>query len=165
VKHITPTMSDWADHLTTIFPEARLKTFIEVRGADGGSWQSICGLPALWAGLFYDQTALDAAWDLVKGWTLEERAALRASVPELAFKTPFRNTNVLELARQMLEISTHGLRRRAVLDSKGATEEVFLRPLQETIDRGYTHAEELLNKYRNEWRGDLVKLLDVYNFL
>jgi glutamate--cysteine ligase len=165
VKHITPMMSDWADHLTTIFPEARLKTFIEVRGADGGSWQSICGLPALWAGLFYDQTALDAAWDLVKDWTLEERAALRAAVPELAFKTPFRGINVLELARQMLEIAAHGLRRRAALDSSGSTEESFLQPLRETIDRGCTHAEELLTRYRKDWRGDLTKLLDVYNFL
>jgi len=165
VKNITPMMSDWADHLTTIFPEVRLKTFLEVRGADGGSWQSICGLPALWAGLFYDQTALDAAWDLVKDWSQEERAALRAGVPELALKTPFRNSNVLELARKMLEISTHGLRRRAALDSSGATEEGFLRPLQEIVDRGHTQAEELLARSRDDWQGDLSKLLDDYNFL
>jgi glutamate--cysteine ligase len=158
-------MSDWADHLTTIFPEARLKTFIEVRGADGGSWQSICGLPALWAGLFYDRTALDAAWDLVKDWTQEERAALRAAVPELAFNTPFRGTTVLELARQMLEIAADGLRSRAVLDPSGSSEEGFLQPLRETLDRGRTHAEELLTRYREDWRGDLTKLLDVYNFL
>ena len=107
---ITPMMSDWADHLTTIFPEVRLKTYLEVRGADGGTWRRICGLPALWAGLLYDQTALDAAWDLVKDWTEEEREAMRASVPVLAFKTPFRDTNVLDLARQMLTISTAGLR-------------------------------------------------------
>ena len=81
-------MSDWADHLTTIFPEVRLKSYLEVRGADGGTWRRICGLPALWAGLLYDQTALDAAWDLVKDWTQEEREAMRASVPKLAFKTP-----------------------------------------------------------------------------
>ena len=165
VKNITPMMSDWADHLTTIFPEARLKTFIEVRGADGGSWESICGLPALWAGLFYDQTALDAAWDLVKDWSDEERASLRASVPELAFKTPFRDTNVLELARQTLEIAAHGLRRRSVLDSSGSTEEGFLQPLQETVERGITHAEELLIRCRKDWQGDLTKLLDVDNFL
>jgi len=165
VKDITPMMSDWADHLTTIFPEARLKTFLEVRGADGGSWQSICGLPALWTGLFYDQTALDAAWDLVKDWSQEERAALRAGVPELALKTPFRSTNALELARNMLEISAHGLRRRAVLDSSGATEEGFLQPLQEIVDRGHTQAEELLARSRNEWQGDLSKLLEDYNFL
>ena len=165
VKNITPMMSDWADHLTMIFPEARLKTFIEVRGADGGSWESICGLPALWAGLFYDQTALDAAWDLVKDWSQEERAALRAGVPELAFKTPFRGTNVLELARQMLEISAHGLKRRAALDSSGSTEEGFLQPLKETVERGTTHAEELLTRCRKDWHGDLTKLLDVDNFL
>src|ERR1700752_522172 len=106
---ITPMMSDWADHLTTLFPEVRMKRYLEVRGADGGTWRRICGLPALWAGLIYDQTALDAAWDLVKDWTSEEREAMRASFPMLALKTPFRNTNVLELSRRMLAISTAGL--------------------------------------------------------
>jgi glutamate--cysteine ligase len=165
VKNITPMMSDWADHLTTIFPEARLKRYLEVRGADGGTWRRICGLPALWAGLMYDDTALNAAWDLVKDWTAEEREALRASVPVLAFKTPFRNTNVHALAKNMLEIATHGLRARAQLDSSGSSEEGFLEPLQNLVDRGYTRAEELLLRYRKEWRGDLSKLFDVYNFL
>ncbi len=161
---ITPMMSDWADHLTTIFPEVRLKSYLEVRGADGGSWRRICGLPALWAGLFYDQTALDAAWDLVKDWTQEEREAMRASVPVLAFKTPFRDTNVLELARRMLTISTTGLEARAkALGIK--SEKGFLEPLQEIVDRGQTRAEELLALYRGEWKGDLCRLFDAYNFL
>jgi glutamate--cysteine ligase len=158
-------MSDWADHLTTIFPEARLKRYLEVRGADGGTWRRICGLPALWAGLMYDDTALNAAWDLVKDWTAEEREAMRASVPVLAFKTPFRKTNVHALAKNMLEIATHGLRARAQLDSSGSSEEGFLEPLQNLVDRGYTRAEELLKNYREDWRGDLSKLFDVYNFL
>jgi glutamate--cysteine ligase len=161
---ITPMMSDWADHLTTIFPEVRLKSYIEVRGADGGSWRRICGLPALWAGLLYDQAALDAAWDLVKDWTHEEREAMRASVPKLAFKTPFRDTNMLELARQMLAISTAGLESRAnALGIK--SEKGFLEPLQELVDRGHTRAEELLALYRGEWKGDLCRLFDAYNFL
>ncbi len=161
---ITPMMSDWADHLTTIFPEVRLKSYLEVRGADGGSWRRICGLPALWAGLFYDQTALDAAWDLVKDWTQEEREAMRASVPVLAFKTPFRDSNVLELARRMLTISTTGLEARAkALGIK--SEKGFLEPLQEIVDRGQTRAEELLALYRGEWKGDLCRLFDAYNFL
>jgi len=161
---ITPMMSDWADHLTTIFPEVRLKSYLEVRGADGGTWRRICGLPALWAGLFYDQTALDAAWDLVKDWTQEEREAMRASVPVLAFKTPFRDTNVLELARRMLTISTAGLETRAkALGIK--SEKGFLEPLQEIVDRGQTRAEELLALYRGEWKGDLCRLFDAYNFL
>jgi glutamate--cysteine ligase len=165
VKDVTPMMSDWADHLTTIFPEARLKRFIEVRGADGGTWRRICGLPALWAGLLYDDTSLNAAWDLVKDWTSEEREAMRAAVPVLAFKTPFRNTNVHALAMQMLDIATHGLRRRAMLDSSGSSEEGYLQTLHKLVDRGYTRAEELLQRYRGEWNGDLSKLYEVYNFL
>jgi glutamate--cysteine ligase len=161
---ITPMMSDWADHLTTLFPEVRMKRYLEVRGADGGTWRRICGLPALWAGLLYDQTALDAAWDLVKDWTSEEREAMRAVVPTLAFKTPFRNTNVLELSRRMLAISTAGLEARAkalvIKSEKG-----FLEPLQELVDRGQTRAEELLGLYRSEWKGDLCRLFDSYNFL
>jgi glutamate--cysteine ligase len=161
---IAPTMSDWADHLTTIFPEVRLKRYLEVRGADGGTWRRICGLPALWAGLLYDNSALDAAWDLVKDWTEEEREAMRASVPMLAFRTPFRDANVLELARRMLEIATQGLRSRAT--SLGIKSETgFLEPVQELVDRGQTRAEELLALYRGEWKGDLSRLFDSYNFL
>jgi glutamate--cysteine ligase len=165
VKDIEPTMSDWADHLTTIFPEVRLKTFLEMRGADGGSWRRICGLPALWAGIYYDGTSLDAAWDLVKDWTAEERQALRSAVPMLGFKTPIRNTTVWELARRMLDISAAGLRRRAAEDSSGMTEDGFLAPLRELVDRGYTRAEELLGRYHGEWKGDLAPLFTEYNFL
>src|SRR5476649_1747754 len=117
VAHLTPMMSDWADHLTTIFPEVRLKQFLEMRGTDGGLWRRICGMPALWVGVLYDSVALDAAWDLVKDWTAEERQALRDGVGKQGFQVPFRKTNVHELARQMLEISTAGLKRRAALDS------------------------------------------------
>jgi glutamate--cysteine ligase len=165
LAHITPMLSDWADHLTTIFPEVRLKSYLEVRGADGGTWRRICGLPALWAGIFYDQTSLDAAWDMVKDWTAEEREALRAGVPKLAFKMPFRGTNVLEVAQRMLHIAREGLRRRQALDSAGATEEGFLQPLQELVHRGETRADELLAAYRDEWKGDLCRLFDSYNFL
>jgi glutamate--cysteine ligase len=162
---IEPQRSDWADHLTTLFPEARIKSYLEVRGADGGTWRRICGLPALWSGIFYDQTSLDAAWDLVKDWTAEERETLRASVPKLAFRTPFRNTTVLELAQRMLEIASHGLRSRAMLDSGGSSEDGFLQPLTEIVQRGQTRAEELLALYHGEWRGDLSRLFEGYNFL
>src|ERR1041384_5725905 len=100
-----PTIDDWSDHLTTLFPEVRLKRFLEMRGADGGRWRRICALPAFWAGLLYDQTALDAAWDLVKDWSSEDRQALRDAVPRTALSTPVRNTTVLEIARQALAIS------------------------------------------------------------
>jgi glutamate--cysteine ligase len=165
LKGIEPELGDWADHLTTIFPEVRLKHFLEMRGADGGTWRRICGLPALWAGIYYDQVALDAAWDLVKDWTEQERQSMRDSVPRLAFRTPFRTTNVGELARQMLDISKEGLRRRARHDAIGTTEEGFLQPLFDLVERGYTRAEELLQRWRDEWNGDLVRLFTAYNFL
>ncbi|HUJ03225.1 MAG TPA: glutamate--cysteine ligase [Rhizomicrobium sp.] len=165
LKGVEPSMSDWADHLTTIFPEARLKTFLEMRGADGGSWRRICGLPALWAGLYYDQTALDAAWDLVKDWSAEERQAMRDSVPRLAFDTPFRGRNVGDLAKEMLDISAAGLRRRAAQDSGGTNEEGFLHPLMELVDKRQTRAEQLLAKYKGEWKRDLAPLFTEYNFL
>ncbi|MGA7674683.1 MAG: glutamate--cysteine ligase [Rhizomicrobium sp.] len=165
VKDIEPTMADWADHLTTIFPEVRLKRFLEMRGADGGKWGRICSLPALWVGLLYDQASLDAAWDMVKDWTAEERQAMRDAVPWLAFKTPFRNTRVWELAHRMLEISAAGLKRRASKDAGGMTEEGFILPLRELVSRGYTRAEELLQLYRTDWGRDLAPLFDEYNFL
>ena len=161
---ITPMMSDWADHLTTLFPEVRMKRYLEVRGADGGTWRRICGLPALWAGLLYDQTALDAGWDLVKDWTSEEREAMRASVPVLAFNTPFRDTNVLELSRRMLKIASAGLEARAkALGIK--SEKGYIEPFQELVDRGQTRAEELVALFKGEWKGDLCRLFDSYNFL
>jgi glutamate--cysteine ligase len=165
LKGEAPMMSDWADHLTTIFPEVRLKQFLEMRGADGGAWRRICGLPALWTGLYYDQTALDAAWDLVKSWSAEERQALRDSVPRQAFRTPFRKQTVRDLAREMLAISAAGLKRRAEVDTVGTTEEGFLVPLRELVERGYTRAEELLNRYHTEWNRDLAPLFTEYNFL
>ena len=165
LKDIEPSLSDWADHLTTIFPEARLKHFLEMRGADGGTWRRICGLPALWVGILYDSTALDAAWDLVKDWTREEREAMRAAVPVLAFNTPFRGRTLCDLARDMLEISQAGLRSRAKEDAIGTTEEGFLQPLNDLVERGYTRAEELLRRWRTEWNGDLSRLFTEYNFL
>ncbi len=164
VAHIEPVMADWADHLTTIFPEVRLKSYLEVRGADGGTWRRICGLPALWAGIFYDSNSLDAAWDLVKDWTDEERQAMRSAVPMLAFKTPFRDTTILELARRMLSIATTGLEARAAANNI-RSETGFLEPLQTLVDRGYTRADELLAAYKDEWKGDLCRLFDAYNFL
>jgi glutamate--cysteine ligase len=165
LKGITPTMADWADHLTTIFPEVRLKKFLEMRGADGGTWRRICGLPALWVGIYYDQVALDAAWDMVSDWSTEERQAMRDSVATQAFKTPFRGRTVGDLAREMLAISSAGLRRRASQDSVGSTEEGFLQPLIELVERGYTRAEELLRHFEGDWQRDMAPLFRDYNFL
>ena len=170
LKGVVPQVSDWADHLTTIFPEARLKRIIEMRGADGGTWRRVCMLPALWVGLLYDGAALDGAWDLVKDWTAEEREALRAAVPALALKTPFRGRTVRDLARDVLDIAQTGLRARAKEDStredaSGTTEEGFLQPLVDLVERGGTRADELLRKWREEWEGDLSRLFTEYNFL
>jgi glutamate--cysteine ligase len=165
VAHIEPMLSDWADHLTTIFPEVRLKSFLEMRGTDGGQWRRICGMPALWVGLLYDSQALDAAWDMVKDWTAEERQSMRDSVGKLGFKTPFRNTTVHTLAHRLLEISGEGLRRRAELDGAGMSEDGFLNPLRELVARGYTRAEEMLKNYYGPWKRDLTPLFTEYNFL
>ena len=170
LKGVVPQLSDWADHLTTIFPEARLKRVLEMRGADGGTWRRVCMLPALWVGLLYDNTALDAAWDMVKDWTAEEREAMRAAVPVLALKTPFRGRTVRDLAHDMLAIAQSGLRARAREDASredavGTTEEGFLQPLVDIVARGYTRAEELQRKWREEWNGDFSRLFTEYNFL
>jgi glutamate--cysteine ligase len=165
VARLTPQLSDWADHLTTIFPEVRLKSFLEMRGTDGGQWRRICGMPALWVGLLYDSVALDAAWDMVKDWTAEERQALRDGVARQGLKVPFRDTTAHELAQRMLEISAAGLKRRAALDSAGASEDGFLGPLREIVSRGRTRAEEMLEHYHGAWNGELTPLFTEYNFL
>jgi glutamate--cysteine ligase len=159
-----PTEDDWSDHLTTLFPEVRMKRFLEMRGADGGRWRRICAIPALWTGLLYDQTALDAAWDLVKDWTAEERQALRNAVPRTALRTPFRRTTVLEIARQAHGIARAGLKRRARLDAKGQDESIFLEPIEAILESGLTPAEEILARYEGEWARSTDPLFRDYAF-
>jgi glutamate--cysteine ligase len=146
-----PTMSDWADHLTTVFPEVRLKRFLEMRGADGGPWRRLCALPALWTGLFYDSAALDAACDLVADWTQEERDRLRAEIPRLGLKTPFRHGTVRDVAVAVVDIARAGLRRRKRLDTAGQDESHFLETLTEIAASGRTPAEQLLEDYETRW--------------
>jgi glutamate--cysteine ligase len=146
-----PTMSDWADHLTTVFPEVRLKRFLEMRGADGGPWRRLCALPALWTGLFYDGAALDAACDLVADWTQEERDRLRAETPRLGLKTPFRHGTVRDVAVAVVDIARAGLRRRKRLDTAGQDESHFLETLTEIAASGRTPAEQLLEDYETRW--------------
>lgn len=159
-----PHLGDWADHLTTLFPDARLKRFIEMRGADGGPWGRLCALPALWVGILYDDASLDAAWDLVRSWTDEEREALRATVPLLALKTPFRTGTVLDLAERMVELAEAGLRRRAQANHFGSDETMFLDPLKRTVESGMTPAEELLEAYETRWAGTLRPLFEEYAY-
>jgi len=159
-----PTEDDWSDHLTTLFPEVRMKRFLEMRGADGGRWRRICALPAWWTGLLYDPTSLDAAWDLVKDWTAEERQALRNAVPRTALRTPFRRTTVLEVARQALAIAEAGLKRRACIDADGRDESIFLEPVEAILRSGLTPAEEILARYDGEWGRSVAPLFREYAF-
>ena len=153
-----PTMKDWADHTTTAFPEVRLKKYLEMRGADGGPWNRLCALPALWTGLLYDSTALDAAWDLVKDFSMAERNALRDGVPKHALKLPFRNGTVRDLAERALQIAGHGLARRNRLNKSGASEALFLEPMIEFAQANQTPAERKLELFHNEWNGDIDPL-------
>ena len=159
-----PTQDDWSDHLTTLFPEVRLKRFLEMRGGDGGPWRRICALPAFWVGLLYDQSALDAAWDLVKDWTAEERLALRNAVPKRGLEAPFRSTTALEIARQAVKISAEGLKNRRRLNSKGEDETIFLEFAEEVAASGRTPADELLNRYYNSWQGQIDRIFTDYAF-
>ncbi|KPQ06754.1 MAG: glutamate--cysteine ligase GshA [Rhodobacteraceae bacterium HLUCCA12] len=161
-----PTLSDWADHLTTIFPEARLKKYMEMRGADGGPWRRLCALPALWVGLLYDQSALDAAWDLARGWDLETREAMRvaASVDGLAAQT--HGVNMHDLAREVVVLAEGGLKARACPGAGGLLpdETHFLNALKESIETGQTPADELLSRYHGDWQGDLTRIYADYSY-
>jgi glutamate--cysteine ligase len=150
-----PGIGDWADHLTTAFPEVRLKRFLEMRGADSGPWDRLCALPALWVGLVYDDQALDAAWDLAKGWSMAEREQLRTDVPRTGLKTVFLGRTVRELARDVLAIAEDGLKRRARLDKKGRDEGHFLASLKEIAETGRTSAEVKLDLYHGRWQGSV----------
>jgi glutamate--cysteine ligase len=160
-----PTIADWTDHLSTAFPEVRLKSFLEMRGADGGRWGRICALPALWVGLLYSGTALDAAWDRVKHWTIEEREALRHAVPRQALDAAVPGGGTVhDLAREVLDIATAGLRERANLSSAGDNEGGFLDPLREVVASGKTPADRLLDKFLGEWGGDVRRIYEEMSF-
>jgi glutamate--cysteine ligase len=148
-----PVMSDWEDHLSTVFPEVRLKTFLEMRGADSGPWNTLCALPAFWVGLLYDNTALDAAWDLVKDWTEAERNALRIGAARTALHTPFRGGTLQDVAREVLAIARAGLRARARMNGHGESETLFLDDLDEIVRTGETRAEALIKRFNGEWGG------------
>lgn len=160
-----PTIDDWNDHLSTIFPEVRLKSFLEMRGADGGPWNRICALPALWVGLLYDQIALDAAWDIVKHWSFEEREELRDSVPKLGLDAPVPgNRSLADISPDILDIATAGLSARKRLNGSGDNESGFLDPLREIVAARKTPAERLLERYHGAWAGDVLKVYEEESF-
>ncbi len=159
-----PTMSDWEDHLTTLFPEVRLKRYLEMRGADGGPWRRLCALPALWTGLLYDRGVLDAAWDLVKGWTAEDHLGLRRDVPRMALNAEIGGRTMRDLALEVLDLSRRGLAGRGCLDSSGKDETCFLEALNEIAESGRTPAEIKLDKFKGAWGGDINHIFREYAY-
>jgi glutamate--cysteine ligase len=150
-----PTIKDWEDHLTTTFPEVRLKRFLEMRGADGGPWGQLCALPAFWVGLLYHQPALDAAWDISRDWSMEERLKLRHDVPRLGLHATIRGRSVQSLALELIQLAGAGLRDRQRLNAVGDNETGFLEPLQLTAASGKTPAEIKLDRFHHAWRGSV----------
>lgn len=159
-----PILSDWEDHLTTVFPEVRLKTFLEMRGADGGPNSRLCAMPAMWVGLLYDSTCLDAAWDLVTDWTPEEHTFLRENVPVTGLRTEFRGQPLSELAKTVIGLAHDGLSRRAILDFEGHDETSFLNPLKDMLEGGQTLAEEALEAYRGRWHESVAPMFEEYAY-
>ena len=150
------TQSDWANHVSTIFPEVRLKRYLEMRGADVGGQEHITALSAFWTGILYDKTALDEAWELVKGWSAEERNGVRAVVPRQALKATIAGRSVQDVARDVVALSRAGLKRRGFLDPSGRDETYHLDYAQDIAESGVTSAEKLLEKYRGPWAGSVL---------
>ena len=157
-------VADWANHLSTIFPEVRLKRYLEMRGADAGEWGRLPSLTAFWVGILYDDDCLGAAWDMVRDWTAEERQALRDAVPRLGFKATVGNRTLLEVTREALALARAGLTRRACVDPYGADETRYLKPLEEFAARGETPAEELLRRFHGPWGGSVDPVFDEYAY-
>jgi len=162
----TPTLSDWADHLTTLFPEARIKKYMEMRGADGGPWRRLCALPAFWVGLMYDESALDAALDLTKGWDVETREALRVASSEHGLHAETHGVKMYDLAREVVKISEAGLKARGREGAGGMIpdETHFLSALQESLESGEVPADELLRRYKSDWGGDVSRIYADYSY-
>ena len=161
-----PTLDDWADHLTTIFPEARLKKFIEMRGADAGQWHRLCALPAFWVGICYDQSSLDAAWDIVKNWDEDDRENLRVAAAKDGLNGSVGNKKLIDLAKETVQISENGLEKRAKASSNSlhSDETLFLESLKENIEKRKSSADELLEKYHGSWNKDLTKIFEEYSY-
>jgi glutamate--cysteine ligase len=152
---VRATISDWANHLSTTFPEVRLKRYLEMRGADSGPMPNLLALPALWVGILYDDNSLDAAWDLVKDWTAEERQKLRDDVPKFALAAKVRGRTVFEIATEVLNLARAGLVQRKRLNPAGEDETRYLGVLQERLKRGSTPAQDLLAKFNGPWGGSV----------
>ncbi|MCA0367912.1 MAG: glutamate--cysteine ligase [Proteobacteria bacterium] len=153
-----PTIKDWNDHLTTLFPEVRLKAYLEMRGADGGPWSRICALPALWAGVLYDAPSLAAAWDLVKDWDIADHERLRRDVTRLGLKAEVAGRSVRDIAVDLVAIAKQGLKNRAKFSGGMVDERGYLSELEDIADSGITPAERLLDLYHGAWQGDVKRI-------
>jgi glutamate--cysteine ligase len=159
-----PNMGDWTNHLSTLFPDVRLKRFLEMRGADGGPWRRICALPAFWVGLLYDDAALDAAEDLTRSWTYEDTIAMRDAVPAQALAAMHKGTSLFDIAREVLSISRLGLKNRNRLNGDEVDESIFLAPLDEVLAKKATLAEDLLSLYNGRWNGSVDPVFTEYQY-
>jgi glutamate--cysteine ligase len=159
-----PNLGDWTNHLSTLFPDVRLKRFLEMRGADGGPWRRICALPAFWVGLLYDDGALDAAERLTRDWTVAEVSALRDAVPAQGLKAEFRGKPLFDIGREVLAISRQGLAARAKVNGDGVDETVFLAPLEEVLAKKATLAEDMLALYEGRWNRSVEPVFSEYQY-
>ncbi len=157
-------MGDWGNHMSTLFPDVRLKRFLEMRGADGGPWHGICALPAFWVGLLYSETALTAAEELTASWTPDMVGELREAVPSQGLRASIGGKPLLDFAKEAVNISRTGLEDRNRLNDDGLDETIFLIPLEETVTTGKTPAERMLDKYNGPWQGDISRVFDEYAF-
>lgn len=164
IREWQPTMGDWTNHLSTLFPDVRLKRFLEMRGADGGPWRRICALPAFWVGLLYDDAALSDAEALTADWTVEDVAAMRDAVPAKGLAARIRDRSVLDAARDAVSIATAGLRSRARLNGEGQDESIFLQPLEEVLAKKQTLAEDLLSRFNGRWNGSVEPSFEEFQY-
>jgi glutamate--cysteine ligase len=159
-----PTLGDWTNHLGTLFPDVRLKRYLEMRGADGGPWRRICALPAFWVGLLYDDAAMTAAEALTRDWTYQDVLALRDAVPAGGLATEIAGRPLMDVARDIVAISREGLKARNRLNGEGQNESVFLQPLDEILAKKKVLAEEMLSLYQDRWNGSVEPVFDEYQY-
>ena len=159
-----PNIIDWENHLTTIFPEVRLKSFLEMRGADGGSFESVCALSSFWVGLLYDSESLDSSFDLIKDFNIKQLQELRIEVAKNGLHSIIGGIEIQEIAKKVLKLSREGLRNRNILNENGDSEEIFLDPLQKILSSGKSPSDDLIQKFSNNWNKNLVNMYKEYTF-
>jgi glutamate--cysteine ligase len=159
-----PNIIDWENHLTTIFPEVRLKSFLEMRGADGGSFESVCALSSFWVGLLYDSESLDSSFNLIKDFNIKQLQELRIEVAKNGLHSIIEGIEIQEIAKKVLKLSREGLRNRNILNENGDSEEIFLDPLQKILSSGKSSSDDLIKKFSNNWNKNLVNMYKEYTF-